>query len=94
MIWCLGTQSIMEGRHFGPEYYAPIPHPNDNGYPIWENVNQYNQRYLQSHGTIEKTMDDYEPLSPVKLWMKDRWTFVRRIFGDELIQKTFMKCSS
>ena len=38
----------------------------------------------------------YEGLSqvikPVEMWLEDRWVFLRRMYGSELVQKLFMQC--
>ena len=33
-----------------------------------------------------------QAIKPVEMWQEDRWVFLRRMYGSELVQKLFMQC--
>ena len=37
----------------------------------------------------KKSASDFESLNPLQVWQEDAWTFVRRMYGDDLTQKLF-----
>ena len=84
-------KDIIGDLHFEPEYYSPVPYYN-NGYPQWRRVIQYNSCFLRYEGAYEKPEQDLKYLDPVKMWLEDRWVFIRRMYGDEFTQKLFMRC--
>ena len=89
--WSLKWSEIIRDLQFEPEYYSPVPDFKD-GDPQWRKVIQYNSCYLRYDGAHEKSEQDYKVLNPVEMWLEDRWTFVRRMYGDEFTQKLFMRC--
>ena len=95
--WHEGTcvfkwHEIKEGLYFQPESYAPKPARDKNGYPLWKRVIQYNACYLKKEGDFETSVENYKKLDPVSMWQEYRWIFLRRILGDEFVQKLFMRC--
>ena len=93
-VWCLKWRNIMEGLYPEPTEYAPTPQMDKNGYPKWAKVIPYNSIHLKYEGKIWKKGHEFETLDPVKMWMEDRWTSVRRVYGDDFTQKLFMRCLS
>ena len=63
-----------------------------HGYPLWKRVVQYNACYLKKDGDVENSEENCKKLDPVTMWQEPRWIFLRRMFGDEFVQKLFMRC--
>ena len=80
---------------FIPEYVAPLPTKDHRDRAKFAHLDHpYNNIYLQYRVDKEKKRvlkrpDEHVALNPVKLWIEDRWRFVRRIFGHAWNQKVF-----
>ena len=61
-----------------------------DGQYIYEQVKEYNSKWLPKtrHG-VYKSVAEYQTLNPIEAWQEDPWTFVRRMYGDVLVQKFF-----
>ena len=51
---------------------------------------EYNSIWLpKTRGGEKKSPFDFEALNPIEIWQEDAWTFIRRMYGDDLVQKLF-----
>ena len=85
-------EEVTKGLRFQPEPYAPILQYGRDGRLFYEDVTPYNSKWLKrdrfGNVTPEAQRVRFEPAI---VWLEDRWTFVRRMAGDELSQKLFYK---
>ena len=92
----LVAEEILAGLNLQPTEYAPILQKNYQGNFRYQQVTEYNSKWLKKNKDGEqKDQKFYVPFEPSTVWTEDRWIFVRRMAGDELCQKVFYQmCTS
>ena len=51
----------------------------------------YSSIYLPDDGKKNRAFP-FEDISPLDMWLEDRWVFARRVYGSVFIQKLFIQC--
>ena len=83
---------ILQGLKITPIPYAPTLNYRSDGRYRYERVPNYNLIWLKRDKNRElKKPEDRQSFEPSAVWTEDRWTFVRRMVGDEFAQKLFYK---
>ena len=77
----LYARDILKNLTFKPLYYCQ---------PKGTKSLEYNSVWLpKTRSGEKKSASDFESLNPLQVWQEDAWTFVRRMYGDDLTQKLF-----
>ena len=81
---------VLRGLYFNVEPYAPRLQTCMNGRLRYERVTPYNLKWLKKNQDGEPIPEGQRmKFEPASVWLEDRWTFVRRMAGDELTQNLF-----
>ena len=83
---------LLKDLNIVPTPYAPTLNYRPDGRYRYERVPNYNSVWLKrdKQGELKKP-EDCKSFEPSAVWTEDRWTFVRRMVGDEFAQKLFYK---
>ena len=85
------AKEVLRGLYFKVEPYAPRMQKGANGGFKYVKVKPYNGKLLKYQKEGIMSGEQREGFDPASAWLEDRWTFVRRMAGDELKQKLFAK---
>ena len=86
------AKDVLRGPSFDTEPYAPRLQIGMDGRLKYEHVTPYNFKWLKKDKWGNPMPDEGRVrFEPASVWIEDRWTFVRRMAGDELTQKLFYK---
>ena len=71
----------MRNLRFKPLYYCQARGTKSS---------EYNSIWLpKTRGGDKKSVFAFKALNPIEIWQEDAWTFIRRMYGVDLVQKLF-----
>ena len=84
-----------QGLRFSPEPYAPILETTRSGFLRYAEVTPYDIKWLKWDKKRQE-VPEYKraKFEPAEVWTEDRWTFCRRMAGDELCAVLFYKMAT
>ena len=93
MHFCISNVTV--GLRFHPEPYAPISGYSTSGFLRYAEVIPYDIKWLKWDKKRQE-VPEYKraKFEPAEVWTEDRWTFCRRMAGDELCAVLFYKMAT
>ena len=86
---------VTQGLRFSPEPYAPILGYTTLGFLKYVKVVPYDIRWLKWDDRRQEVPEcKRAKFEPAEVWTEDRWTFCRRMAGDELCAVLFYKMAT